>query len=135
MEMQDERIPLFIAILSAHRGLGQAIGVAEMAGRLGFPPGKYGEREAQKIKKLAVEKHGIPIGSSCGADHGWYWIATQDEMDATIRNYRNRVKSLCVLIAKTTAAVSLSGVMRQLAMEFEVEVTHDQDLCALSEDV
>ena len=43
-----------------------------------------------------------------------------------MRQYRNRVKSLCVLIAKTTAAANLSGVMRQLALEFEQEeLSHD----------
>jgi hypothetical protein len=43
-----------------------------------------------------------------------------------MQQYRNRVKSLC-LIAKTTAAANLSGVMRQLALEFEQEeLSHER---------
>jgi hypothetical protein len=78
-------------------------------------------RMAQDVKKSLVEQHGISIGSSCGKQHGWYLPETQGEVDATMKQYRNRVRSLCVLIAKTTAAANLSGVMRQLALEFEQE--------------
>ena len=83
-------------------------------------------RLAQDIKKNLVEQHGVSIGSSCGKRHGWYLPETQSEVEATMRQYRNRVKSLCVLIAKTTAAANLSGVMRQLALEFErEEMSHE----------
>ena len=78
-------------------------------------------RTAQEIKKALVEQHGIAIGSACGKRSGWYIPENQAEIDATIEQYRARVKSLCILIAKTTAAANLSGVMRQLAMEFDAE--------------
>lgn len=116
-----QHVELFVTILSAHRGLKLAISVADMAGRLGFERDKAGQRRAQMIKKMAVEQHGIPVGSSCGKSHGWFLASTPEEIEATTRQYRNRVRSLCVLIAKTTAAASLSGVMRQLAMEFEAD--------------
>ena len=87
-----------------------------MASQLGVS-----QRVAQEIKKSLVEHHGVSIGSSCGKRHGWYIPETQREIDATTRQYRSRVKSLCILIAKTTAAANLSGVMRQLALEFEQE--------------
>jgi len=87
-----------------------------MAAQLGVS-----SRLAQEIKKSLVENHGVNIGSSCGRIHGWYIPETQSEIEATTRQYRSRVKSLCILIAKTTAAANLSGVMRQLLLEFEEE--------------
>jgi hypothetical protein len=106
----------FLTTLHAHRGLRNAISVPSMAAQLGVST-----RTAQDIKKRLVEQHGISIGSSCGKQHGWYLPETQSEVEATMKQYRNRVRSLCVLIAKTTAAANLSGVMRQLALEFEQE--------------
>jgi hypothetical protein len=106
----------FLSILQAHRGLRHAVSVPSMAAQLGVLT-----RTAQDIKKTLVEQHGISIGSSCGKQHGWYLPETQSEVEATMRQYRNRVKSLCILIAKTTAAANRSGVMRQLALEFEQE--------------
>jgi hypothetical protein len=112
----------FLTILQAHRGLKHAISVPAMAAQLGVST-----RMARDLKKTLVEVHGISIGSSCGKQHGWYLPETQGEVEATLRQYRSRVKSLCVLIAKTTAAANLSGVMRQLAMEFEEEeLSHDR---------
>ena len=112
----------FLSILQAHRGLRHAISVPDMASRLGVST-----RAVQNIKKTLVENHGISIGSSCGKRHGWYLPETQSEVEATMRQYRNRVKSLCILIAKTTAAANLSGVMKQLALDFEQEeLSHDR---------
>lgn len=112
----------FLSILQAHRGLKRAVSVPSMATHLGIST-----RTAQDIKKILVEQHGISIGSSCGKQHGWYLPETQGEVEATMKQYRNRVKSLCVLIAKTMAAANLSGVMRQLALEFEQEeLSHDR---------
>lgn len=112
----------FLSILQDHRGLKSAISVPSMAAQLGVST-----RLAQDIKKSLVEQHGVSIGSSCGKRHGWYLPETQGEVEATMRQYRNRVKSLCVLIAKTTAAANLSGVMRQLALEFEQEeLSHER---------
>jgi hypothetical protein len=106
----------FMTILHAHCGLRNAISVPAMAAKLGLS-----NRMVQEIKKSLVEHHGINIGSSCGKRSGWFLCETQAEVDSTLKQYRNRVKSLCVLIAKTTAAANRSGVMRQLALEFEQE--------------
>jgi predicted DNA-binding transcriptional regulator YafY len=106
----------FLSILHAHRGLKNALSVPAMAAKLGVS-----NRTAQEVKKTLVEHHGINIGSSCGKRSGWFLCENQAEVDTTLKQYRNRVKSLCVLIAKTTAAANLSGVMRQLALEFEQE--------------
>ena len=112
----------FLAILQAHRGLRNAISVPSMAGQLGVST-----RTAQDLKKTLVEVHGVSIGSSCGRKHGWYLPETQNEVEATMKQYRSRVKSLCILIAKTTAAANLSGVMKQLALEFEQEeLSHER---------
>ena len=123
---QSAHIALFAEILSSHRGLDRAISVAEMAARL-----NVSEREARDIKRQVIEQHKVPVGSSTGKHSGWYWISTQEEMDATIGQYRSRVKSLCILIAMTTSAGSLAGVMRQMALEFEEEQVHEKDMCAL----
>ena len=106
----------FLSILQEHRGLEQAISVPQMAAELGVS-----SRVAQDIKKTLVEQHGITIGSSCGKRHGWYIPETESEIQATMNQYRARVKSLCILIAKTTAAANLSGVMKQLMIEFQEE--------------
>ena len=45
----EEHVNLFLAILSAHKGLSRAISVADIAGRLGFEPGKNGERRVQYL--------------------------------------------------------------------------------------
>ena len=84
-------------------------------------------RVAQEIKKALVEQHGVNIGSACGKHSGWFIPVSQAEVDLTMKQYRARVKSLCILIAKTTQAASLSGVMKQLALEFEQE-----DACILN---
>jgi hypothetical protein len=120
LDKPGETLDLFIAILSAHRGISQAISVPDMAGRLGYGREKAGQRKAQMVKAAAVEA-GHLIGSSCGQSHGWFVPATQEEIESTTRQYRNRVKSLCILIARTRAAASLSDVMHQLALEFEQE--------------
>jgi hypothetical protein len=106
----------FVTILQSHRGLTNAISVPDMAARL-----DVSARTAQEIKKTLVEQYGIAIGSACGKRSGWYIPINQAEVDATLKQYRSRVKSLCILIAKTTDAANISGVMRQLAMDFEAE--------------
>lgn len=106
----------FLRILQQHRGLAQAIPVPQMAAELGVS-----SRVAQEIKKSLVEQHHVSIGSSCGKRSGWFIPIDQAEVDATIKNYKKRVRSLCILISGTTAAAAISGTMKQLAIEFEEE--------------
>lgn len=108
-----QRVELFLAIISAHKGLSQAISVADVAGRLGVST-----REAQKIKAEAVEK-GFLVGSSCGKSHGWYSPATQAEIEATLGQYKSRIRSLARLIRQTEGAAGFKAYIGQLAMEFE----------------
>jgi hypothetical protein len=117
--MTDTPIPLFIAILSAHKGLSMAISVADMAGRLGFERDKAGQRKAQLVKKIAVEQHGIPVGSSCGKSHGWFWASTPEEIESTVSQYEARIRSLARLIRKTKGAAAFREFVGQLQMEFE----------------
>lgn len=116
----DEHIALFLAILSAHKGLAQAISVAEMAGRLGFERDKSGQRKAQMVKAAAVEA-GHLVGSSCGSSHGWFWPTTDEEVNATCAQYEARIRSLARLVRQTKGAAGFTAFVGQLAMEFEGE--------------
>ena len=109
----EAHVQLFIAILSAHKGLAQAISVADMAARLNVSP-----RQAQQIKKLAVEEHGIPVGSSCGSTHGWFYCETQEELNATCAQYENRIRSLAQLVRRTKGAAGFQQFVGELALEF-----------------
>jgi hypothetical protein len=113
----SDQTALFIAILSGHKGLAQAISVADMAGRL-----NVSTRQAQKIKELVVER-GMLVGSSCGKSHGWYAPATQQEIQATLGNYKARIRSLARTIRYTEGAAGFSKFVGELALEFEQEVT------------
>lgn len=121
MESKD-LTSLFIAILSAHRGLAQAISVADMAGRLGFDRGKAGQRRAQLIKAQVVEL-GHLVGSSCGSSHGWFLPDTPGEVDATCRQYEARIRSLARLVRKTRGAAGFNTFVGELALEFDTEVS------------
>ena len=118
----DEQIQLFITILSAHRGLKLAISVADMAGRLGFERDKAGQRKAQKVKEAVVQM-GILVGSSCGKSHGWYQPQTNEEIQATLGQYKARIRSLAQLIRQTEGAAGFKAFVGQLAMEFEEQGT------------
>lgn len=109
---------LFLAILSAHKGISRAISVADMAGRLGFERDKSGQRRAQMIKAAVVEA-GHLVGSSCGASHGWYQPETEAEVQATIAQYEARIRSLARLILKTKGADGFRQYLGQLQMELE----------------
>lgn len=115
----DEHISLFIAILSAHRGIDRAISVADMAGRLGFERDKSGQRKAQLIKAAVVER-GHLVGSSCGSSHGWYAPDSPAEIQATLSQYKSRIRSLARLIRMTEGAADCSRFLEQLALEFEL---------------
>lgn len=118
----DEKVKLFIAILSAHPGMGCAISVAEMASRLGFERDKTGQRQAQEIKRAVVER-GVLVGSSCGKSHGWYRPVTNQEIQATLGQYKARIRSLVELIKMTEGAAGVKAFVGELALEFEKEVT------------
>lgn len=118
----DEHVKLFVSILSAHRGLELAISVADMAGRLGFDRDKSGQRKAQMVKAAVVDA-GYLVGSSCGKSHGWFWPATNEEVEQTVQQYEARIRSLARLIRQTRGASGFKAFVGQLAMEFEKEVT------------
>jgi hypothetical protein len=109
----DDQVALFIAVLSAHRGLKLAISVADMAGRL-----QVSTRQAQKIKEMAVEK-GVLVGSSCGKSHGWYAPTTEAEINATCAQYEARIRSLAKLVRHTRGAAGYTKFVGELALEFQ----------------
>jgi hypothetical protein len=116
----DAQVQLFVAILSAHRGLALAISVADMAGRLGFDRDKSGQRRAQKVKEAVVKK-GFLVGSSCGSSHGWYAPTTEAEINATCGQYEARIRSLAKLVRHTRGAAGFTKFVGELALEFEHE--------------
>ncbi len=111
--IHDDRLSLFIAIISGHKGQARAISVPEMAARLGVST-----RVAQQIKAAAVEQ-GMLIGSSCGKNHGWYYPETPDEVDATCFQYESRIRSLAKLLRRTRGADRFRQFTGELALEFE----------------
>ena len=122
MSSHDEQINLFVAILAGHKGLALAISVADMAGRLGFERDKSGQRKAQMVKAAAVEA-GYLVGSSCGKSSGWYWPATDEEVEATCRQYEARIRSLAKLIRQTKGAAGFKAFVGQLTLELEEQTT------------
>lgn len=90
----------FLTILERHKGLAQAIGVGAMAEQLGLGRGKNGQRMAQLVKAELVMK-GHLIGSSCGKVSGWYWIVTEEEYRATMRQYGARFSATGKLMQRT----------------------------------
>ena len=110
----------FLLIIREHRGAVNAIGLPDMAQKLGLGRGKNGQRIAQKIKKHLVEEHAVPVGSSCGEHHGWYTPETAQEIADTIGQYESRLRSLSVLIARTKRCTP-AELLRQQAIQFEQE--------------
>ena len=108
-----EREKAFMHVLSQHKGRERAISVPEMAKAVGVD-----EREAQNIKRHLVESHGVCIGSSCGRPPGWYQPLTQQEVNATVRQYRHRLISLARLIAKTEQSTP-AEILGQLKLQLE----------------
>ena len=112
----DAQVQLFLAILSAHRGLSRAISVADMAGRL-----QVSMRQAQQIKRLAVDQ-GLCVGSSCWRGRsGWYLPDSDEEVRMTTNQYKARIRSLAVLIKNTEGAAGFKQFVGELALEFEKE--------------
>jgi hypothetical protein len=75
----------FLIILEQHKGLDGAIPVPQMAALLGVSA-----RVAQQIKKDLVERHHVSIGSACGSKSGWFIPQSDDEVQATISQYKKR---------------------------------------------
>lgn len=75
-------------ILERHRGAGQAIKSRGLADLLGLE-----ERDGRSIREavnLLIEQ-GCPIGSSTDRrEAGYFWVETEEELVACIRNYRSR---------------------------------------------
>ena len=110
----DARVQLFTAILSAHKGLGQAISVSDMAARL-----QVSERQCRAIKRAVVDS-GICVGSSCAAGRsGFYMPTTAEEVRATCANYKSRIRSLAALVVATEGSASFKEFMGQVVMDFE----------------
>ena len=121
MTPDDDLKARFRQIMARHRGAARAIQVRELAGRLGLGDGHNGQRMVQIVKRELVDD-GLLIASSCGKQSGYFLPETDAEVQATLKNYENRLKSLAVLICKTKGAAGLKAYLGQLAMEFEEEV-------------
>ena len=93
----------FLALLEHHRGLENAISVADMSKALGL--GERGHRETRAIKR-AVCDSGVAVGSSVGKISGYYLPVSEAEIEATLRQYCGRFYSLSVLIKQTRAKLS-----------------------------
>jgi len=105
--------------MERHRGAKRAIQVRELAGRLGLGEGHNGQRLVQIVKRELVDE-GVLIASSCGKQSGYFLPETNAEVEATLKNYENRLKSLAALIRKTKGAAGFKEYLGQLAMEFTV---------------
>lgn len=94
----------FLSVLSNHKGLRNALSVQEMARQLGFGSGKSGTRRAQILKRALVDA-GHLIGSSCQQGHsGWYEIETEEEFEATLKQYKSRFFSSSQLVKRHYAS-------------------------------
>lgn len=120
--IDDDLKARFRQIMARHRGARNAIQVRELAGRLGLGEGHNGQRVVQIVKRELVDE-GVLIASSCGKQSGYFLPETNEEVQATLKNYENRIKSLAALIRKTKGAAGFKEYLGQLAMEFEDEVT------------
>lgn len=108
----EAKASLFIAILSGHKGLSQAISVADMAARL-----QVSERQCRAIKRQVVDS-GVCVGSSCrSGQSGFFMPETADEVKATCANYKARIRSLAALVRATEGAAAFEEFMGQMKME------------------
>ena len=100
-------------ILERHRGAANAIRVRTLAELLGTT-----ERNVQYLMRELAET--VLIGSTCNAKKPGYFLPeTQDEVDATIAQYRSRIRELFALIRATMGAAGLESMMEQLRLEME----------------
>ena len=117
MSPDDDLKARFLQIMERHRGAKRAIQVRELAGRLGLGEGHNGQRLVQIVKRELVDE-GVLIASSCGKQSGYFLPETTAEVEATLKNYENRLKSLAALIRKTKGAAGFKEYLGQLVMEF-----------------
>ena len=55
----------------------------------------------------------------CSASHGWYSPSSSEEIEATLRNYKARIRSLARTIRYTEGAAGFKQFVGELALEFE----------------
>lgn len=105
---------LLLAILAQHKGKDRAITLPELAERLGVST-----RFIQHLKRQLAHD-GVLIGSSCiKGSAGYFLPVTAEEIDDTLKNYRNRAVSLLRLIRITKGAEEFKRLLGQLSMDLE----------------
>ena len=115
MTMPADQVRL-LTLLRNHAGLRQAITLEALSEAMGYGTGKTGTRHVQRLKRALVEQ-GYPIGSSTlGIGGGYYWIESQDEIEATLKQYCGRFYSTSVLIKKMRALVGQPASPQQSLM-------------------
>jgi hypothetical protein len=103
-----------LTILEHHRGKDRAITLPELAERMGVST-----RNIQSMKRDLADD-GILIGSSCiKGSAGYFLPVTAEEVDNTLKNYRNRALSLLRLIRITKGAEEFKRLLGQLSMDLE----------------
>lgn len=106
-------------ILERHRGRAQAIRVKTLAELLDTD-----ERRVRLLKRELAET--MLIGSSCDTNHPGYFLPeSQEEIDATLGNYRARITALFALIKATQGAAGVNRAIAQLRLEFGAQAGTD----------
>lgn len=118
MSLDEDLKARFRQIMGRHRGAKNAIQVRELAGRLGLGEGHNGQRLVQIVKRELVDA-GVLIASSCGKQSGYFLPETQEEVEATLKSYESRLRSLATLIRKTKGAAEFRAYIGQLALDLE----------------
>lgn len=100
-------------ILERHRGARNAIRLRTLAELL-----ETSERHVQVLKRELAET--MLIGSTCNPRRPGYYIPeTADEVEATLAQYRSRIRELFGLIKCTMGAAGLANLVEQLQLELE----------------
>ena len=103
-----------LAIIRAHRGPARAIGKKALAKLTGLT-----ERHARRIVKDLIEIHGFPICSSYAARAGgYYWPATNEDIQAVRRKLRSHALSILVRQARLgRTSKRMRNILEQLRLE------------------
>lgn len=107
----EELVARFRAVLDRHRGHDQAIMLPDLAAAIGLGRTPRDTRLVQEIRRELVQKHRVPVGSSCRKGESGYFLASETELQTTIRNYERRRDSL------TTIIKTMKGLFRQEPVE------------------
>jgi hypothetical protein len=100
-----------------YRRVGRAccLSAKALAAQTGLSPRRVGQ-----IIKHLVERHGMPIGSTCAWPRaGYWWIATADEALATRNSLLRRAVSILARVRAVDKADWLPPLMNQLAMRLK----------------